>query len=178
MKRLLPACLLLISPLALAQHSSDYAGHQRRDIKALSAEEIRQYQSGAGMSFALAAELNRYPGPLHVLELADPLKLTGAQRDAVQALMDSHKAEARAIGARLVEAERELDAMFAGGKATPAELRSKVQAAGQLRSDYRISHLETHLRTRELLTAEQVQRYDHLRGYAGGHAQDRHKHVR
>ena len=38
------------------------------------------------MSLALAAELNGYPGPLHVLELADRLGLSAEQRGKVQQL--------------------------------------------------------------------------------------------
>jgi Spy/CpxP family protein refolding chaperone len=165
MKPLLPACLLLVACLASAQHSSGYSGHPTREIKALSAEEIRQYQSGAGMSFALAAELNSYPGPMHALELADKLALTEPQRSAVRALMDAHKAEARAIGAKLVESERHLDALFHSANVSEQALRAGVAAAGALRSEYRLSHLETHRRTRALLTPEQVALYDRLRGY-------------
>jgi len=160
------ACFFFLTGSAIAQHPQGYAGHQARDIKALSGEEIKQYRSGAGMSFALAAELNRYPGPMHALELADELNLSDKQRGSLQALMDNHKAEARAIGARLVEAERELDGLFASKNVTATALRAKVRAAGDLRSEYRLSHLDTHRRTRELLTAEQVEHYDHLRGYA------------
>jgi len=172
MKRLLPACLSLVAALAFAQHHG-YTGHQTREIKALSPEEIKQYRDGAGMGFALPAELNSYPGPMHALELADPLKLTGTQRAAIKALMAGHKAEARAIGARLVASERELDALFRSGAVAEETLRARVAAAGALRSEYRLSHLETHRRTRELLTPQQIVLYDHLRGYGG--AQDRHK---
>jgi hypothetical protein len=41
-----------------------------------------------------------------------------------------------------------------------------VRAAGAAAAEYRLSHLETHRRTRALLSAEQVARYDELRGYA------------
>lgn len=177
MKQTLLSLLLLAAP-ALAQHAQPYSTLSSRQIKALSDEEINQYEAGAGMSFALPAELNHYPGPMHALELGDGLKLMPTQRDALKALMDSHKAAARAIGARLVQAERELDDLFASKTATAEELRMKVRAAGDLRSEYRLSHLDTHRRTRDLLTAEQVQRYDQLRGYAAGHAQDGHKHLR
>lgn len=72
--------LLLMAPvLAQAQeHGSPYAGRQEREIKALSADRVQAYLEGRGMELALAAELNHYPGPLHVLELAAPLKLTAA----------------------------------------------------------------------------------------------------
>src|SRR5918998_1082797 len=88
---------------AAAQHGSSYAGQHAREIKALSPEEIAQYLAGAGLGYARAAELNHFPGPMHVLELADKLELTAEQREATERLMDAHKAEARAIGAKLVE---------------------------------------------------------------------------
>jgi len=164
MKRTFLTAMLALTTPAFAQHHG-YAKEHEREIKALSSEEIKQYRSGAGMGFALPAELNRYPGPMHALELADQLKLTPAQRDALQKLMNGHKAEARAIGARLVEAERDLDRLFASAQASAELLRTKVLAAGELRSEYRLSHLETHRRTRELLTPEQVALYARLRGY-------------
>ena len=99
---------VLFAASAHAQHGS-YSGQENRDIKSLSAEEVKQYLSGAGMGYAKAAELNHYPGPMHVLELADRLGLSAEQRNATKALMDAHKAHARAIGAKLVDAERALD---------------------------------------------------------------------
>ena len=68
MKRLVLAIALCSAAFtAWAQHQP-YAGHQDRAIKALSAEEIEQYLSGSGMGFAKPAELNGYPGPMHVIE--------------------------------------------------------------------------------------------------------------
>src|SRR5690349_19450494 len=104
MKRLLAFLLLSSCGFASAQHAHQpYAGQQQRDIKALSPDEVNGYLSGAGMGFAKAAELNGYPGPMHVLELADKLHLSEAQRSTVRSLMDAHKKEARAIGAKLVQ---------------------------------------------------------------------------
>ena len=153
--------------LAQAQHSP-YAGQEARDIKALSADEVTQYLAGAGMRFALAAELNRYPGPMHVLELADKLALTPEQRAATANLMSEHKAEASAIGGRMVEAERMLDQLFASGKADRAALAQQVSRVAALHGEYRLSHLDTHVRMRAMLTGEQVNRYVALRGYEGG----------
>ena len=50
-----------------------YAGQRQRSIKALSESDITGLRSGNGAGFAKAAELNGYPGPAHVLELAGPL---------------------------------------------------------------------------------------------------------
>jgi Spy/CpxP family protein refolding chaperone len=157
----------------MAQHVP-YAGQQSRAIKALSAEETEQYLAGAGMGHARAAELNRYPGPMHVLELADRLSLSTQQRAATDQLMQTHKAEARAIGAKLVEAERTLDRIFAEATVTESALEAHVRTIADLQARYRLSHLETHRRMRELLTTEQVQRYVELRGYAGDGRNSRH----
>lgn len=166
------ACLALVSLPALAQHHG-YAGMKDREIKALSPEQVQQYRAGAGMGYALPAELNRYPGPMHVLELADKLQLTPDQRAKTQALMDAHKAEARAIGAKRVESERALEAQFQLGKVVEGALAKGAREAAALEGEYRLSHLETHRRMRALLSDQQVEAYVRLRGYDG--AAQRHK---
>lgn len=85
--------VLLIARPVQAQHQP-YAGEQGREIKALSADEVKQYLSGAGMGYAKAAEMNHFPGPTHVL---DKLGLTAEQRADVKRLMEAHKVEARAM---------------------------------------------------------------------------------
>ena len=164
---------LLITAAAYAQHQP-YAGEGTRDIKSLSQQEIQDLRAGAGMGYAKAAELNSYPGPSHVLELADQLGLSLEQRAATKRLMDAHKAEARAIGAQRVEAELAIEKLFRSGKAGQAALSDAVREAAALEGEYRLSHLETHRRMRALLTGEQVARYDALRGYHS--AQPAHKH--
>lgn len=173
MKRLFIAFLFAAS--AHAQHGS-YSGQENRDIKALSDEEVKQYLSGAGMGYAKAAELNQYPGPMHVLELAERLGLSAQQRSATKALMDAHKAHARAIGARLVEAERALEQLFRKGSVDEAALADAVRTAASLQGEYRLSHLETHRRMRALLTSGQIRRYDELRGYGASRPMQQHKH--
>lgn len=164
---LLAVLAAFFSGAAAAQHSA-YSGQEKRELKALSDDEIRQYRSGAGMGYARTAELNSFPGPMHVLELADKLSLSPDQRAATRRLMDEHKAEARAIGAKLVEAEAALDRLFAGGRVDKPALAGQVRQVAAVQGEYRLSHLETHRRMHALLTAEQIRRYDELRGYAGG----------
>jgi Spy/CpxP family protein refolding chaperone len=159
--------LLACSPMVLAQHSS-YSGLERREIKALSPEQVQQYLSGAGMGHAMPAELNRFPGPMHVLELAHKLSLTPEQRARTEALMGEHKAEARAIGARRIEAEQAIESMFRSGTVEEQALQKLVATSAVLEGQYRLAHLETHRRMRALLTEEQVSRYVALRGYDGG----------
>jgi Spy/CpxP family protein refolding chaperone len=158
-----------------AQHPKPYAGEDARAIKSLSDEEVQQYLSGAGMGYAKAAELNQYPGPMHALELAEPLELTPEQRRRTEALMQAHKNEARALGRKVVDAERALDALFRSARVSEAELAARVRAVAAAQGEYRLSHLETHRRMKALLTPEQVAGYDRLRGYQQAPGPGRHK---
>lgn len=166
---------------AFAQHAghgggTPYAGLQHREVKALSPEEIRALLEGQGMRLALAAELNGYPGPTHVLELAQPLRLTPQQRQATQALMDAHKAEARALGAQVLEAERELDRAFAQKTITEAEVARHTARIAELQARLRAAHLRTHLQQAALLTPQQVAQYQSLRGYTAAAPAHQGKH--
>ena len=75
---------------AVAQ--TPYAGMQTRSIKALSDQQIADLRSGRGMGLALAAELNGYPGPSHLLELADKIGLSDAQRNSARSMFEVKKA--------------------------------------------------------------------------------------
>ena len=55
-------------------------------------------RAGRGMGLALAAELNGYPGPSHLLELSDRLGLTSDQHSALKEMFDAMKAETIPIG--------------------------------------------------------------------------------
>jgi len=164
--------LLTSTGAAFAQHpghgpASPYAGQQTREIKALSPTQTADLLAGKGMEQAKAAELNGYPGPMHVLELAGPLALSAAQIRDSEALLAVHKAEARALGARLVEAERKLDSAFSSKRIDAAQLELLTREIGLLQAELRASHLRTHLQQSRLLTAPQVALYAELRGYTG-----------
>ena len=167
MRRELATLIAALALPALAQHhAAPYAGQQARSIKALSEKEVADLMSGAGMGFAKAAELNRYPGPMHALEHAEALALTPTQREALASLMASHKAEARTIGALVVEGERELDALFASRRADPASIDAALARIAEATAQLRGAHLKTHLEATRVLTPAQVERYVRLRGYA------------
>jgi Spy/CpxP family protein refolding chaperone len=160
------AAALIISSSALAQTAQPYAGLQSRPIKALSEQQIADLRAGRGAGFALAAELNGYPGPVHVLELGDRLNLSAAQREQVQKLFVSMKAEAVPLGEQLISREEELDRLFASRTVTPPNLAAATLAIGETQAVLRATHLKYHLATLELLSAEQAQQYAALRGYS------------
>jgi Spy/CpxP family protein refolding chaperone len=160
------AILLAVTPAAAdTAHHMPYAGLEARDIKALSPEQLADLSAGRGMGLALAAELNGYPGPRHVLDLARELALTPEQQRRTAALFDAMQQEAGALGARLIEAERALDRLFADKRATSDAVSAAARAAGTLEGELRAAHLRYHLAMMDVLTVEQVATYNHLRGY-------------
>jgi hypothetical protein len=157
---------VVLPALALAQ--SSYSGMQERRIKALSDQQIADLQAGRGMGFALPAELNGYPGPTHVLELADKLELAPDQRASVQALFDAMKQEATPLGLKLIQQEAELDRQFASRTVTPESLNAATVAIGKTQAELRETHLKYHLTTGAMLSEVQRQKYAELRGYGSG----------
>jgi hypothetical protein len=100
MYRILFLSILLLPASTFAQqHPSPYSGQQSRDIKALSDDEIRGLLNGQGMALAKAGELNHYPGPMHVLELAEQLKLSDAQKRRTEAIRKTMLDETIPLGA-------------------------------------------------------------------------------
>lgn len=144
---------------------SAYAGQQKREIKALSPEEVNAYLSGKGMGLARAAELNGYAGPAHVLELSRELALTPDQRARTEALFAAMTVQAVSLGQTLVEQERKLDRLFADRTITAAAMVGALDQIGALQAKVRAVHLEAHLTQVAILTAAQHARYAQLRGY-------------
>lgn len=167
------AALMVAAPLTAQEHdhqehATPYAGLESRAIKALSDDEVGGLLAGEGMGLALAAELNGWPGPRHVLELAADLGLTENQRVLVEAIQDRMLTRARELGARVVEQEQALDRRFAHGHVDQDVLDTLTGEIGRLQGELRAVHLGAHLETRAVLDEEQRQAYQRLRGYAPG----------
>jgi len=162
------AVLIALSAALPAQEvPSPYVGQQHRSIKTMSAEEIQGYLRGDGMGFAKVAELNHYPGPKHVLELADALGLTDQQRSQTEYEYKKMHYEAVYHGEQLVEKERRLDEMFTQQNAREKQASILITEIAEHRGKIRAAHIKGHIAMKNLLTPEQVAAYDRLRGYSG-----------
>jgi Spy/CpxP family protein refolding chaperone len=136
---------------------------------ALSEQQVADLRAGRGMGLALSAELNGYPGPLHVLEHADTLALTSDQRARTAALFEAMKAEAVLLGERLIEQEGELERLFATRAVQASNLEAATSTIGATQGKLRAAHLGYHLAIMGVLTPEQVRRYGEVRVYAKSH---------
>jgi len=167
--------LIALAFTVFADTDSPYAGQEVRDIKALSQQEVEDYLGGRGMGYAKAAELNQYPGPRHVLDMAKKLSLSEKQVTLSREIFDTMKAEAMALGSQLIEKEKQLDQGFANESIEPATLKRLLTEIATIQANIRYVHLKAHLEQRPLLTKHQIMKYDQLRGY-GNSQNSNHSH--
>src|SRR5437879_11083870 len=170
--RMFVACGLVAAGISgVRAETSPYAGMENRGLKTLSEQQIEDFRGGRGMGMALAAELNSYPGPAHVLELASALDLSEAQRGRTQALFEEMQKTAMPLGNEVLAKETELDQAFGSGRIDDASLHRILAEIGRLQGELRYTHLKYHLAVRGLLSRDQIAAYARLRAYDTARAQ-------
>lgn len=144
---------------------SSYVGQEHREIKSLSETDIEDLQNGKGWGLAKAAELNGVPGPAHLLEMKTEINLSQEQIGQIEILYQEMQLQAIALGIKLIEYEKKLNTLFANRTITDELLRGLLKEIAQAREQLRYVHLSTHLKTPDILTVEQIDLYNQLRGY-------------
>ena len=149
--------------------TSKYIGQEGRIIKSLSPEDIESLQTGTGDAFggmAKLAELNGYPGPRHVLDLTNELKLSDEQRKNITTIYDDMKEKAIELGQKIVNIERIANEQFVNKSITDTQMKQLILKSSEIYGQLRYTHLNTHLRMLDILTPEQITQYNNLRGYS------------
>jgi len=172
------SAVIVLSGICFA--ASPYVGQDAREIKALSESEVADLLAGKGMGYAKAAELNGYPGPAHVIELAAQLQLTPEQLNRTRDIHARMEAAAKAAGASLVAAERELDVLFRSHTVTSELMATALKQIAEAEARVRGAHLAAHIEQTSVLSPEQITQYSELRGYRGAtrhldHAHPNHR---
>ena len=148
---------------------SKYAGEEKRKIKSLSEQDIDTLQKGTGGVFgglATLAELNGYPGPRHVLDLETDLQLSEQQKNQINSIYEDMNTNAKRIGINLIDIEEKLDTLFVNKSITNSTLYELVQKSASIYGKLRYVHLNAHLETSQILSPEQIELYNELRGYS------------
>ena len=166
MKKTAALFLTVIPCFVIASDQSPYAGEELRSIKSLSEQEIESLRSGDGMGFAKLADLNHFPGPKHVLDVANELGLSPQQLAETKSLYEEMRRNAVILGEELLVAESRLDKNFEQGIISPESLEATLLEIGSLRAKLRYVHLRAHLSQTQLLRPKQIQEYDAVRGYS------------
>ncbi|GAA5521688.1 hypothetical protein LQ318_08035 [Aliifodinibius salicampi] len=167
-------CLAFLIGCSHNQHLH-YTGQEAREIKALTTQEVEGYLNGKGMGLSKVAELNQYPGPKHVLELADELELSSKQKEQTQLLFNKMKEKAINIGETYIAKEQALNQMFESGNVSSSTVDSLLVEIGKIKGTLRAAHVNTHIQMIGILTTEQVKKYDELRGYGNGNSRYHHQ---
>ena len=150
--------------------TSPYVGQEIRRIKALSQNDVEGLLKGTGRTFggmAKVAELNSYPGPIHVLDAdeAGQLELTSEQKQKTKDVYDVMHNNSVKLGKQLIDIEQEVDAAFKNETITEQFLQEKITESAKNYGELRFGHLRAHLSMVDILTPKQIKRYDKLRGY-------------
>ncbi len=149
--------------------TSKYIGQEGRIIKSLLPEDIESLQTGTGDAFggmAKLAELNGYPGPRHVLDLTNELKLSDEQRKNITTIYDDMKDKAIELGQKIVNIERIANEQFVNKSITDTQMKQLILKSSEIYGQLQYTHLNTHLRMLDILTPEQITLYNNLRGYS------------
>jgi hypothetical protein len=150
---------------------SPYTEQEMRNIKSLSHSDIQSLQNGTGEAFggmAKPAELNSYPGPRHVLDMALELQLTDRQRMEIERIYRNMSSDAKSIGETIIAVEQQMDREFANKTITQENLKLLLDKSADLYGQLRFVHLSAHLDTVQVLATEQIQLYNQIRGYDNG----------
>jgi hypothetical protein len=120
-------------------------------------------EQGSGGGMASYADPNDFPGPKHILDLADTLRLSEDQIKQIEAIADAMSAESRSLGMRIIEREETLEELFRTGTALEGQTRSIAVEIGTLRGRLRAVHLIAHIQARDILAGRQRDLYTSLR---------------
>jgi Spy/CpxP family protein refolding chaperone len=146
-------------------YRSKYAGEEKREIKSLSSDDIRELTEGGGWGLAKAAELNGLPGPKHILEMKNEINLTEDQEARVKLIYREMNAKAVELGEVLIAHERELNSLFANRNMDEQTLEDLLGRISETYKMLRFTHLAAHLKMLDILRDEQIEQYNKLRGY-------------
>lgn len=144
-----------------AQESADAS-----DVEPLQAMPRRQFNNlleGRGMGQARIADMSGYPGPMHVLEMAEALEISAEQREQTEQIMQRMRSTAQQRGRELIETERKLEALFDGGPVQPSAVDAALLEIANLQARVRAAHLHAHIEQARVMSDEQIAKYTKLR---------------
>ena len=72
------------------------------------------------------------------------------------------------LGKQIIDIEKEINDAFVNRTIAEEFLQNKVSESANLYSQLRVAHLKYHLSMIEILSPQQVEKYNKLRGYSSG----------
>jgi len=126
-------------------------------------QERQALQEGRGFGRAAVADDNGFPGPRHILDWKKQLDLKPAQEKRVETLAERTRSKAIAKGQELQAREQELSRLLSTSKPNPQAVQKLLGQIGAAEADLRWIHIGAHIEARDILTPQQLARYNELR---------------
>lgn len=152
---------LVASPVA-AVVTEPEAAPESPEIKTLFNEEMRYHPTGFGMEHQGGPETPAYLSPKKVLEMWEALDLSADQFGKTKEIYENMVKELKRVGDLLGKKQEALAAMMEAAKPDENELRSLVMEKAALEGELRFIHLRANLKTREVLTPEQIKMFKEM----------------
>ena len=108
------------------------------------------------------AETHGYQTPQKIIKLKDQLGLTKAQLQKLEELQKSLPISTAVKGQEIIEAEEDLNNLFASVSLNEKLLRTKLERIGKLRSELRFTHLQILIKAKQVLSVNQWERLKEL----------------
>ena len=132
-------------------------------LKFIGDEEYMFYMQGNNPSLVLIAELNNYPSPKAVLEKQKQLGLNATQKTQVQTIQTEMVRKLKEMGNFLIAEQTKLNKLFETNKINEGSLIYHTNKIGALEGEMRNAYLKAYLRTRNILSAQQLKKYASLK---------------
>jgi hypothetical protein len=100
--------------------------------------------------------------------MASELQLTDRQIMEIDGIYQNMSDKAKSIGEAIIDIEQDMNGAFANKTITQENLKLMLDKSADLYAQLRFVHLSAHLDTIQMLTIEQVQMYNMMRGYDSG----------
>jgi Spy/CpxP family protein refolding chaperone len=126
-------------------------------------QETEALLSGESISETRPAETFGYPDPRQVATMGEQLDLSDEQKNMVQNILQIRRNQALYFGNKIVAEELLLDDLFRKGEVNFANLGNRLESIGGWRWRLRLIHLEAYLKTKIVLSPEQLKKYQTLR---------------
>ncbi|HWZ36409.1 MAG TPA: hypothetical protein VNW51_09630 [Mucilaginibacter sp.] len=161
-KTLLTFVPILMATHARVQQTADTA--KRSPIPTLTYQQYNAFLKGeAGEDMARIAEINHYPLPDKVLKYKYELDLSPIQVKKITDAANYLHRRRLQIGGSIIDTEHNLDSMFRHNKVQDGNLIFYTNRYGLYQGELKNAFLQACLSTRNLLSPQQMAKYESLR---------------
>ena len=160
MKLIFTCFLVAIGFSTLAQNAPDSLVSP---LKSMPYEQYKAYSNGIDINnLALIGDLYHYPSPAKVLALKKELALNKEQFTQINAINIELLRKMKEMGALIIKNEQTLDMLFRTKQVNDGSLIFYTNRYGLYQGELRNAMLQTYLKVQNILTPEQLKKYQQL----------------